>query len=370
MRIAINFNPLPGTGIARYSRRLLETLGEPRINRGRCEVIGFSFARRDPRPEWLPDAIAYRATALPGRVQHLLHTHLFRGMETLFGLENVDAVHTLDLHPIRARQPQIRTVYDVAWRQLGSAYTSVVSADWIKEAEAAIRQASHLCAISRTTADELVTGGIKAANITVTPLGVDQKRFEGAQTGFAELQAKYALPERFLLYVGAINIRKNLPIVVSALSQMRNAPPLMLAGPPPMEGLAHWGLTGIKARHLGYVSDADLAGLYRAAVALIFPSLQEGFGLPLVEAMAMGTPILASQIPVFAELGSGVVRFFDPADASSLRQAIEEIDGEETLREQMRQAGLTRAAQFTWEKCAEATLEAYSKVVGLRTSTP
>jgi glycosyltransferase involved in cell wall biosynthesis len=270
-------------------------------------------------------------------------------------------------HPerFRPRRPWVLTVYDVAWRTLGPDYLSVVSASWVRDAEAAIAAADHLLAISRATADELVRGGVPADRITVTPLGVDDRFRKVGPDQAQAVRDRYPLPGQFVLYVGAINVRKNVTALARAMAepQPEHGVGLVLVGPPPKEGLATWGLDHPWVTHLGYVPDDDLPGLYAAASVIAIPAKLEGFGLPLVEALAAGTPVVASDLSVFREVGGDAPLYFPADDPAALRSALAAVLRDPAAAARMRSAGRDRAGQFTWSACAAATAEAYRQAV-------
>lgn len=359
MEIGISFNPEPGTGIARYSRNLLIALGKKAQEQSQFQFVGFSFLKRDPRPSWLPEAVGYQTISLPGQVQNKLHRGLHLSVEKICQLKGAEALHTTDLFLTHTRLPRVITVHDVVWRHSAQYAKGVVTDQWIKEAEEAICQADHICADSHITAQDLISGGVPSKKITVAHLGVEE-RF--GKTTFSEgerVRLKYALPDEFILYMGSINPRKNMPCLVNALEAMSFPPMLVIAGPVPREGLDFWGLNRVNHKHLGFVLDEDVPGLYVAAKALMFPSLSEGFGLPLMEAMAAGTPVIASKIAVFSELAGDAPYYFDPFDATSLRFALETVLSDSDLVVQMREQGKSRSSTFTWDGCADATLNAY-----------
>jgi len=256
-------------------------------------------------------------------------------------------------------------VYDVAWRVLGPEYLSVVTAPWIQDAEAAIAAADHLLVISQATADELVRGGFPADRMTVTPLGVDERFRKVGPEHSRAVRERYPIPEQFVLYVGAVNIRKDVPTLVRAVTEIADAPGvgLVLVGPPPREGLAAWGLDHPRVTHLGYVPDDDLPGLYAAASVVAIPAKLEGFGLPLVEAMAAGAPVVASDLPVFREVGGDAPLYFPAADPVALRAALSTVLRDGAAAEQMRTAGRDQASRFMWSACAAATVEGYSRTL-------
>lgn len=353
MEVGINFLPGPGTGIASYTKNLLIALGQQEDSR----ISAFVYGQRVERPEWLPETISYCKTHIPGRAQLLLKP----SVEQLFRLQKVDLIHNFELAILPSKAASMITVYDVSWRGMGSQYYSLTSPAWIARAEAAIQEASYLCAISQTTADALIAGGVSPRKIAVTPLGVDRSFTKVEKEAVEEVRRKYDLPEQFVLFAGHVNVRKNLPVIVQAIAESKI--PLILSGPLPAEGLAHWGLNAPHIRHIGYLPQAEMPGLFAAASALIFPSFCEGFGLPLVEAMAVGTPVLASDIPVFREVGANVPLYFDPNNPQQLQKLLDRLMSSADLQVEMEDSGRERAKMFTWKRCCEATLGAYRSVL-------
>jgi glycosyltransferase involved in cell wall biosynthesis len=187
-----------------------------------------------------------------------------------------------------------------------------------------------------------------------------------------ELPTEVAMP--FLLHVGDLHERRNLAVVVDALLEARRhfgAAPglsLVLAGIDRGigEGLCEMATAAGAADaviRLGPVSEPLLRALYQCAAALVYPSLYEGFGLPVLEAMASGTPVIASRAASMPEVLGDAGLLLDPDDVRAWADAIVKVANDEHLREQMRAGGLARAAAFTWERTARATLDVYRRVL-------
>jgi glycosyltransferase involved in cell wall biosynthesis len=353
MEVGINFLPGPGTGIASYTKNLLIAMGQ----QVESNISAFVYGQRVERLDWLPETINYRRTQMPGRLQNLIQPQV----EQLFSLKNLDLVHNFELAILPTRASSMITVYDVSWRGMGSQYYSITNANWIARAESAIKEASYICSISQATADDLIAGGVSPRQISVTPLGVDPSFGSVDSQAVQRVRNTYDLPEKFVLFTGHVNVRKNLPVVVKALAQTKV--PLVVCGILPSEGLDYWGLNASHIRHIGYLPSEDMPGLFAAAGAFIFPSWSEGFGLPLIEAMAAGTPVLASDIPVFREVGGDAPLYFDPSNPQQLQKLIERLFASEDLQAQMRESGRERAKMFTWKHCCEATLGAYRSLL-------
>jgi glycosyltransferase involved in cell wall biosynthesis len=194
-----------------------------------------------------------------------------------------------------------------------------------------------------------------------------------------ETLARYGLSadEKFLLYVGGISPHKNLAAFVEAFARINlNHPELKLvlvgdykddpffsAYPSLKKQIAERGLEN-KIVFTGFVPDEDLARFYNAAALLVFPSLEEGFGLPAMEAMACGAPVAASDCSSLPEVLGAAGRFFDPRDAGKMAATIEEILADERLRNSMRETGLKRAENFQWKKAAAQTLSIFNELAG------
>jgi glycosyltransferase involved in cell wall biosynthesis len=204
------------------------------------------------------------------------------------------------------------------------------------------RRAARVIAISeRTKADVRELYGVDAV---VTPLGVDAAFAPGAE------------PDSYLLVVGTVEPRKN-PLAAAAAARELGRP-LVVVGPVRDEALAReLRVRGAELR--GYVPKEELARLYRGAACLVFPSRYEGFGLPLVEAMASGTPVVAAPDAALREVAGDAAVFAEPgALADGVRRALAE-------RERLVAAGLERARRFTWEETARRTVAVYREVLGL-----
>jgi glycosyltransferase involved in cell wall biosynthesis len=219
-------------------------------------------------------------------------------------------------------------------------------------------------------ADILKFGKVKADHVCVIPLGVEE-RFQQIQDErrLSIVREKYALERDFILFVGMIEPRKNLENLVDAFlaDSLPQLCDLVLAGS------LGWGyselLRKIEAsndkesiRMLGYVDDADLPALYNAATAFVYPSFYEGFGLPILEAMACGTPVITSSISSLPEVAGDAALLVDPTDTKALAFALQRLVKDSSLREDLSRRGLQRSGLFTWRQSAEKTLTVYWRV--------
>ncbi|MBC7235422.1 MAG: glycosyltransferase family 4 protein [Chloroflexi bacterium] len=213
--------------------------------------------------------------------------------------------------------------------------------------------------------------GVSAERLVTTPYGVDAAFYPRSDAEVTDLGRRLGLPERYVLYVGINKPHKNLVRLIEAWGRVpegvRKGAELVLAGkedpryPEVRQAIARWGLEHA-VRMLGIVDDADLPSLYSGALAFVFPSLYEGFGLPVLEAMACGAPVLASERASLSEVVGDAGLTFDPMDVDTLRDLLARLLSDADLRRDLSVRGRARAAEFTWERTAIATLAVYRHV--------
>ncbi len=187
-----------------------------------------------------------------------------------------------------------------------------------------------------------------------------------------DFQTRYTLPDRFILTVGSVEPRKNLVRLLHALALLRsagdNSVVLVHAGPAGWLGgdaggtIAQLGLANA-VRFLGYVSRADLPVLYSRATLMAYPSVYEGFGLPVLEAMACGCPVVTSAVSSLPEVAGDAAVFVDPLSVDSITDAVRRVWTDAALRADLRQRGLTRAATFSWDRVAQRIVTAYARAL-------
>jgi glycosyltransferase involved in cell wall biosynthesis len=208
------------------------------------------------------------------------------------------------------------------------------------------RAAAHI-AISETTRDDAVRlAGFDANRMTVVPLGVDRQRFSVRDP--VEARARLGLPRPYLLFVGAGDERKDLTGMLAAHAGLDVD--LVVAG---TTGSPH-----DRVRWLGHVDDADLPWLYAGALGFVFPSLYEGFGLPILEAMSAGIPVVTSRVSAIPEVAGDAALYFERDDARGLHNALQQLIADPGLRAALRTRGLARAERYSWRRTAEGVLAA------------
>jgi glycosyltransferase involved in cell wall biosynthesis len=219
----------------------------------------------------------------------------------------------------------------------------------------AVRRARRLLAISEATRDELAQRfPAAAARTTVIPLAADERFMPGGE------RASFERP--YVLALGTIEPRKNLGRLIEAWAglpeSLRERFELCLAGASGWDSAAVEQARSEHVRLLGYVADEELPALYRGAELFAYPSLHEGFGLPVLEALACGTAVITSRTSSLPEVGADAARYVDPLDVTDIRAALEELLADEPKRAELAARGPAQAGRFSWRRTAELTLEA------------
>jgi glycosyltransferase involved in cell wall biosynthesis len=283
----------------------------------------------------------------------------------------VDVIHApAYTAPLWSSAPVVLTIHDVSYERHPEWYPyrrDIVRRVFYRRSA---RAAARVVTDSAFSAGEIAAAyQIPRDRITIAPLGVSD-HFAPVDRRNETLPAGLTIP--FLLHVGDLHERRNLPVVVHAMLEAQRRP-----GMPPLSLVLAGVDRGIGDRLrayareaqspeavicLGAVTDAQLLTLYRAAAALVYPSRYEGFGLPVLEAMACGTPVIASRAASIPEVLGDAGVLLDPDDQPEWAEAIARVVGDEWERGRLRKAGLTRAKTFTWARTASITLDVYRQV--------
>lgn len=348
MRVAYTleqcWHPVPG-GTAVATLALARAIGD----RGDIDLVGVAGRhRRAPRAGFEPP-VAVRSLPIARPWLYEAWNRLgWPRVERTTG--PIDVCHSTTAIPAVTGAPHVVTVHDVAFVHHPERFTAH-GARVMRAGLERCRAADVITCPSRATADDLTALGFEAHRLRVVPWGVTAAPVTTAD--IARVRAVHRLPERFVLFVGTVEPRKNLTRLAEAVGTLDPDLPLVVAG---ADG---WGAapTGTGARFLGFVPAADLPALYAAAGVFAYPSLQEGFGLPVAEAMAHGAPVVTSATGATAEVAAAAAVLVDPESTASIAGGLQRALAEPDV---WRARGRARAAELTWQRAAIATVDAYS----------
>ncbi|HTM03487.1 MAG TPA: glycosyltransferase family 1 protein [Vicinamibacterales bacterium] len=366
MRIGIDGRAFtsPAAGVRRYATHLVSALmdlGEPL----QIVALGGDPAMGPPGIEHIAER-AHPPTNLGWTLM---------GLPAAAARARVDLIHApAYTAPFVSRAPVVLTIHDVSYERHPEWYP--YRRDWMRRAfyRRSARAAAHILTDSAFSAREISEAyAIDPARITVAPLGVGSGFAAGDPDAPMDLPAGVTTP--FVLHVGDLHERRNLPVVVDAVLEARRhfggaaAVSLVLAG---VDRGVGEGLCAMAAAagvpeavvRLGAVEDDRLQVLYRGASALVYPSRYEGFGLPVLEAMASGTPVIASRAASIPEVLGDCGILLDPDDRGGWTDAIVRMLNDEHLRADLHARGVARAATFSWARTARITYAVYVQAVG------
>jgi glycosyltransferase involved in cell wall biosynthesis len=372
MRVGLNLVFLvPGEtgGMEVYARELIQALlrlpGELEltafVNREAAEGGGlFDGALEEVQ---VPVHARNRADWVRGEQQHLPRLAKAAGCELVHSLASTA--------PVRGPFRRVTTIHDLIYRLFPEAHFGLRTLGMRVLIPLAARRSDRVIVDAQSTRDDIVRYlGLAAERIDVVPLGVGHG-VTAAPAPEADLRGRLELGDRrVLLSVSAKRPHKNLPRLIEALSQLPSAdrPVLVIPGyPTPHEQELRECAGRLKleadVRFPAWLTDAELEGLYRLADCFVFPSLYEGFGLPVLEAMSRELPVTCSDRGSLREVAGDAALLFDPEDPGAIAAAIQRVLNEPSLAGQLRRAGLAQAARFSWERTAQGTLESYERAL-------
>ncbi len=268
--------------------------------------------------------------------------------------------------------PTVLTVYDLIPLLFPQLVSSRARLLFRWTTALALRTADRVIAISQATCRDLASiFQISPQKVTVIPLAVHPDFQPQPPAVVERARRKYRLPQNYILYLGINKPHKNLVRLIEAFSRITHHASritLVVAGawdsryPESRQRAATLGLENTLC-FLGSVAEEDLPALYGGATLFVFPSKYEGFGLPLLEAMACGTPVACANTSSLPEVGGDAALYFDPTDVEAIAETLCQALADADLRAELRQRGLGRAAEFSWERTARETLKLYREVL-------
>lgn len=336
------------TGVSRYISEVIDGLRR-RVSGDRIILLGQSLFGLQESPLF---RIVWEQTGLP----------------IVLAVRRIDVFHGPNFTvPLLTRVPCVVTVHDLAFLKFPDQLPTTRRIWLIAATRMSVRKAKCVIVVSRNTSDDLVSWlHLSPDKIRVIPLAPSPRIKRVSGTSLDVFRMKWGIERPYVLAVGTLEPRKNLVTLLRAFSEIRDEVPheLVLVGP---EGWMNEEFTstiehlklGDRVRLTGFVSDEELGGWYSAAELFAFPSLYEGFGLPTVEAMTCGAPVLASNSSCFPDVVGDAGELLPPTDVTAWAAAMRRLLGDDARRHELRQRGFARAKAFSWDASAEATHKVY-----------
>ena len=350
------------TGVGRYFQGLVSGLS--RLDHDNDYVLFSSSWKERAHKEARPENFRLVDRRVPVRVLNALWHRMEAPSLDWLTRTTLDVAHSptpLIVPSRRARS--VVTICDLFFLDHPEATTREIRRDYVNLVRSHVNRADAIVAISDTTATDVVNKlDVARERVHVIHAGLDE-RFLARSTDNGH--------QSYLFTVATLEPRKNLPVLLEAVSilkkrgwegRLRIAGGFGLDTPRVDETIERLGLHAVVEK-LGYVDGETLPSLYRGARAVVLPSLWEGFGLPLLEAMASEVPLVASDIAVHHEVAGEAALFAEPHDANAFADAIEKIEGDESLRTKLVSCGRERVSRFSWDVSARKALELYRKLV-------
>ncbi len=379
MRIGIDLNPLfyAKTGIGATIARLVDSM-QPHL--GSASMV-YPFHSEIPSKilaQWVLSkslsAEALKRLSIQSNWGSLRSEVMLRTNRTLHKDGGMDLFHcTNTTCPYtRFEVPLVTTVYDLAWRRLPNNRLGQTSSAMFASLEDRICRSQEVLCISNATARDVREFLIiPAERITVTPLAAALPKVNSGRTTDEGRVQSTRSGESYFLAIGTLESRKNYRLLLEALRDLDGLTRLHLAGA--KRGAHHEllsftrseGLSG-RVRFLGHIDEPNLVNQLRHATALVMPSLYEGFGLPVLEAMAAGVPVVCSNAGALPEVGGDAAVYVDPYNIESIAHGMQTVlDWSPSQRQAIIERGYAQAAKFSWDKTAQKTIEVYRRVLSL-----
>ncbi len=373
MRIGIDYTAAvrQGAGIGRYTRGLIRALAE--LDQQTPYVLFSAGRDADPRP-W-PSNFARRTVPLTDRHLAILWQRLRLPLAVEWLTGSLDLFHSPDfvLPPLR-RARAVLTVHDLSFLRYPECFSPPLLRYLLDAVPRSVERADLVLADSEHTRDDLVELlGVAPERARVVYAGVEPEFVPRPDAEVAAVRQRYGIQRPYILGLGTLQPRKNFQRLIEAyrlLRQERHIPHQLVIGggrgwlyEPILEAIARHGLQE-DVRLIGFVEDADLPALYTGAEVFAFPSLYEGFGIPVLEAMACGTPVVAAETSSLPEVAGEAALLIPPTDTEALAEALWSALDDGARRADLRARGWEQCRRFTWRASAERLLACYAELLG------
>jgi glycosyltransferase involved in cell wall biosynthesis len=370
MRIGINALLLSAganyrrTGVSRYIDGLLHHLP---AEAGDDELIVYV----DRGIERLADGLELRQTPFSVRKPPIRIGWELTALSLAARRDRLDVFHgALHVIPPVLHCPAAVTVHDLAFLRYPEQVTAKRYHYLKRMIGFSARRSDAVIVPSESTGNDVVELlGVDPGRIAVVPLGVSSEFQPAGNDDIQRVRSKYGLTAPYVLALGTIEPRKNLPRLVNAMAQLGDsvAEDLVIAGPTGWltdeveKAIANSGL-GARIRRTGYIDDGDLAPLYSGATVVAIPSLYEGFGLPVLEAMASGAAVVTSNVSSMPEVAGDAAELVNPHSVDEIATAIRSLIDSACLRTRLKERAVIRAREFTWSRTARETMAVYRSI--------
>lgn len=376
IRLALNTTALLSqkTGIGRYTYELAQRLGiDPSLSISFYYGAFWSNEVKHNAPPAIAGLLPLVRQYVPFsyELKSLIQHHRFRRQATV---KNFDLYHEPNNAPLPFDGPMVLTVHDLSWIRYPSMHPPERVRAMNRNFEPGLRRASRIITVSEFVKRELVQEfGLRPEIIHTTPLGASPSfRPRNAQETSTVLQSHGLEHGRYILALGTLEPRKNLEVAIAAFSRLpskiQNQYPLVLVG------MSGWLTESIERliqplrakgliKQLGFLPDHELPFIVAGAACMIYPSVYEGFGLPPLEAMSCGVPVITSNAASLPEVVGNSGIMLDPQDVVAFTQAMEQLLNTPDMRLKVGEQGMQRSRSFSWERCATQTQDVYRQAV-------